>query len=431
MDEDAKKEIAVFRFGVINDLVGHRRLKRGEKEEIIREKISFQWDIPFSERSYISRSTIHNWVKRYEDSGRKLESLYPKDRKDKGNSRALNSDTVEGLINLKKHLDAELERKKAKEKNITIPALVTEALKRGIVSSDSNRSTIYRVLKIHGLDKGSECHDRRRFEAELPNDLWQTDVLHGPRVLIGKKMRKSYLILFLDDMSRLITHASFYPGEGLEFFLDALMHALLKRGLPRKIFLDNAPAFRSHHLKYITADLGIALINSTPRSPQTRGKVERLFRTVRMQLLSVLPKVLTLEELNAELWNWINNRYHVKKHSITGEAPIHRYTRHIYSIREAPKDITDIFRKRASRKVKKDRTVNLNGNIYECPVELISKSIRLLYHDNDPSRIEAFYMDKSYGFLTPLDPVINSVIKREKNLPYKTGKLFDLTEKES
>ena len=37
MDEAAKKEIAVFRFGVIADIVG-RKLARGEKERIIREK---------------------------------------------------------------------------------------------------------------------------------------------------------------------------------------------------------------------------------------------------------------------------------------------------------------------------------------------------------------------------------------------------------
>lgn len=54
MDEDTKKEIAVFRFGVIADIVG-RKLARGEKERIVREKASCRWEIPFSTRTRISR----------------------------------------------------------------------------------------------------------------------------------------------------------------------------------------------------------------------------------------------------------------------------------------------------------------------------------------------------------------------------------------
>jgi len=54
MDDDMKKAIAIFRFGVIADLVG-RKLTRGEKERILREKASCQWDIPHSGRSSLAR----------------------------------------------------------------------------------------------------------------------------------------------------------------------------------------------------------------------------------------------------------------------------------------------------------------------------------------------------------------------------------------
>lgn len=46
MDDNAKKEIAVFRFGVIADLVG-RKLNRGEKEIILKEKSSSRWESLF------------------------------------------------------------------------------------------------------------------------------------------------------------------------------------------------------------------------------------------------------------------------------------------------------------------------------------------------------------------------------------------------
>jgi transposase InsO family protein len=113
--------------------------------------------------------------------------------------------------------------------------------------------------------------DRRKFEAELPNDLWQSDVMHGPMVDVDGRMRKSYLIAFIDDHSRLVPYGGFYLSEGLPSYLDALKWALLKRGLCRKLYVDNGPAFRSKHLEYICACLGIALIHSKPYTPQGRG----------------------------------------------------------------------------------------------------------------------------------------------------------------
>ncbi|CAO0824246.1 hypothetical protein DFAR_530020 [Desulfarculales bacterium] len=52
-----------------------------------------------------------------------------------------------------------------------------------------------------------------------------------------------------------------------------MRQALLKRGLSRKLHLDNGPAFRSHYLEKITASLGIALVHSPLDVPQGRGKI--------------------------------------------------------------------------------------------------------------------------------------------------------------
>ena len=85
MDEaDRKSIIAVFRYGVISDFVGIRKLPRGEKEKLLQEKSTCMWDIPFSGRSRISRSTILHWLRRYLKAGRQINSLYPEEREDKG-----------------------------------------------------------------------------------------------------------------------------------------------------------------------------------------------------------------------------------------------------------------------------------------------------------------------------------------------------------
>ena len=433
MDEEAKRRIAEFRFGVIADLVGRKRLSRGEKERLLEEKSGSQWEIPSSGRCYISRSTILHWVRRYERSGSRLESLYPEERANRGQMRALDEETALALRNLKKEL-----------RGATLPVVIRQARARKILPPGSkvSRATLYRFFKREGLmEEDSPAQDRRRFEAELPNDIWQSDVMHSLKVEAEGKRRKTYLFAFLDDMSRLVPHAEFYLQERLDSFIDALRKALKKRSLPRKLYVDNSPTFRSHHLGHVTASLGIALVHSRPYQPEGRGKIERFFRTIRMQFLSVMPEGLSLEELNRRLQEWLDKEYHCRLHSSTNETPLARYLQHVHLLREAPKDLDDYFRKRTIRKVYKDRTVSLLGKLYEAPVELIGKTVTLFYHEDDPSRVEVFFSSTSYGMLLPLDLHVNCRIRRHQkiteivseakdktfppqDIPYRGGQLF-------
>ena len=64
--------------------------------------------------------------------------------------------------------------------------------------------------------------------------------------------------------------------------------ALLRRGIPQRLYVDNGANYRSQHLALVCAKLGIALIHARPYQPQGKGKQERWFRTVRAQFLSRL-----------------------------------------------------------------------------------------------------------------------------------------------
>ncbi len=79
MDEEQKKQIAVFRFGVIADFVTGARLPRPERRQLLAQKCARKWDIPFSHRSRIGKSTVRDWIARYRAGEQKLEALYPKD----------------------------------------------------------------------------------------------------------------------------------------------------------------------------------------------------------------------------------------------------------------------------------------------------------------------------------------------------------------
>lgn len=408
MDEDQKKQVAIFRFGVISDFFARDYMERGERERLLRDKCVQRWQIPFSNRTRLSRSTILGWVRLYRQGNGKLESLYPVDRNDRGGSRALDEDTAQALVRLRRELPT-----------ASVSTLINEMMHRRLTSSDVilKAPTVYRFLHQRGLmgKQAGKPVDRRRFEAELPNDIWQSDAMHGPMVLVGDKRRKTYLFAFIDDMSRLIAHAEFYLSEGLTTYLQALRQALLKRGLPRKLYLDNGPAFRSHHLEEITAALGIALVHSPPYVPQGRGKIERFFRTVRSQFLPGF-KGDTLQDINEALECWIRDVYHQRKHLGTGQAPLQRFTQKMECVRPAPADLEDYFRKRAKRRVALDRTVSLGGRLYEAPVPLIGKQVILLYHEHDLDRIEVQLENRSHGLLIPLDIAVNCRVKRDRHV---------------
>jgi len=406
MTEEQKQQVAVFRFGVIHEFVGAIWLDRGEKEALLREKCARKWEIPCSTRTRISRNTILRWVRTYLAHGSKLEALYPQGRTDAGQSRAIDEETGLCLLALR--------RERPKQ---PVPELLHGFLARQDTDGQGpSLSSVYRFLHQHELMGPAVTgpEDRRKFEAELPNDLWQSDVMHGPLVQVGQTRRKSYLIAFLDDHSRLIPHGAFYPSEGLRHFLEAFSQALLKRGLPRKLYVDNGAAFRSRQLAYTAAALGIALIHARPYRPQGKGKIERFFRTVRTQFLPGFAGE-SLDELNRAFALWLTDVYHPRVHSSTGQSPFARFTSRMECLRAAPSDLRDYFRKIVRRRVNKDRSVTVDKRLFEAPVALIGKQVEILYHPQSPELVEIRCNQRSWGFHRALDLHVNCRVTRARN----------------
>jgi len=427
MNEEQKREVATFRFGVIHDLVGGAMLGSGDKERLIKEKCARKWAIPYSNRTRIGRSTMMRWIKVYQDSGGRLESLYPGARSDRGQSRSLDDETIAALVGLRKQMP-----------RATVYTIIREIRRRVLVGPEVKLppSSIYRLFRAQDLMKPTTPapEDRRKFEAEWPNDLWQSDCMHGPMIAHEGKQRKTYLLAFIDDHSRLIPHASFYLNERMNSFLDALQTALSTRGLPRKLYTDNGPAFRSKHLEQVCASLGVALIHARPYKPQGKGKIERFFKTVRTNFLPGFCGE-TLRDLNEAFDLWLGDIYHQRVHGGTAQTPLGRFTAHMECVRPAPHDLLDYFRQAVRRKVAKDRTISLNGRIYEAPVELIGKQVTVLFHDHQPESVEVRVNRISYGYLRPVDLHVNARVKRDKNrnltideqehaLRYRSGELW-------
>ncbi len=119
-------------------------------------------------------------------------------------------------------------------------------------------------------------------------------------------------------------------------------------------------------------------------------------------------------ELNQALYLWLDNVYHQRPHSSTGQSPFARFTSRMECVRDAPNNLRDYFRKTVRRRVAKDRTISLKGRIFEAPVPLIDKQVSLLYHEDEPDQVEIMLEGQSFGMASPVNIHVNCRVKRDK-----------------
>jgi len=416
MNEQAKRklaeEIAVFRHGVIADLV---RLKPGTKGlyALIAKRAEEEFKIPGTNRTRVAAETIRDWIQLYRRGG--FDALVPGRRSDAGAARAIPREVVDQLLVLR-------------EENVelTIQQLIDLARDRGHVPAELPLaySTVHRLLAQHAraarLEKPAAGKDHRRFAFQKAGDLWMSDVMHGPSVTVpGKGKRKTYLIAFLDDATRVIPFAAFALSENTTAFLPVLKQAVMRRGIPQRLFVDNGAAYRSHQLALACAKLGISLIHARAYHPEAKGKQERWFRTVRTQLLPVLAPgdTTSIDALNRRLWAYVEGEYHHAPHrGLDGETPLDRWSKSADEVKYPGPDLDldDICLFEAKRKVHKDRTVSLDGVIYEVDATLVGEAVTLRYDPARPGRpVQIWAGGRKVQDAKVVDTYANCFVKRD------------------
>jgi putative transposase len=81
MDETLREKIALFRYGIIAELIG-RPLAPREKEKLLGAIAAREWTVPGSRRTRLGRSTVRDWIELYQTHG--FEGLKPGPRADAG-----------------------------------------------------------------------------------------------------------------------------------------------------------------------------------------------------------------------------------------------------------------------------------------------------------------------------------------------------------
>ena len=402
MDNKAENT-ALFRYGLIAPLV-LETLPRGELTRRAQEIAARLYDIPHSTRRQVSVDTLLDWTLRYRRNG--LPALTPAPRQDRGQTRVVTPDTA-----------ALIERLKRENPHRT-GAMLLRDLPPGPADATLSASTLYRFLRARGLTARQLLLDKanatthKKYEAQHANQIWQSDMLFGPWVQrAGGGKMQVFLQATLDDASRLIPHAQFYPNQGLDSFFDCLRLSIAARGLPTRLYMDNAKIYRSPQLARIAASIGILIVHTPPYQPEGRGKIERFFRSVREQFLAALDPqaLLSLEQLNERLWHWLDTVYHRREHSSLQTTPLLRWQRDIEQVRQLPPatDLRRLFFHRVDRLVRRDSTFLLRNRFFEAPPHLSGQRIEVRFDPLDPAHVEVYHAGKPEGAARLVDAVVN------------------------
>ena len=348
------------------------------------------------DREGISERTLRRYVAAFKQGG--FDDLIPKERKDKGVSKAIPAEAL--------NIAAELRQE--------VPGRSAERIRELLASEGYQvaRSTLERHLRQQGLS-GRELKAAqkqvmsRRFNRQGRNTLWQSDLKYGPYLpdpkQPGRTMR-TYLVAIIDDATRLVVHAEFYQSQKLPVLEDALRKAVIRCGAPENLYVDNGKIFVSRWLRLACAKLRIRHLNAKAYSPESKGKIERFNLTVEEFLEeAALEKPQTLNALNTLFRAWLSEGYNHRAHSaLAGKNPAEAFTQDTKPLRfPSPEALREAFLWEKTPKVDKTGCISLSGMCYEVGLEYIRKDILVRYDPFDLSLIEVWYGGEKKKLVAP------------------------------
>lgn len=222
-------------------------------------------DVPYYGRKEFTPKTIQEWLRTYRSQG--FLGLKPKSRSDRGVSRALSPELKELVLTLRQ-----------KHRLSSVMLFYEMLVSEGVILPDKvSYYTVYRLLKAKNMLERDfkPTLERKRFAYDKINVLWQGDMSVGYYLVIGGKKYKTNLFAFIDDCSRLIPFAQFFFTEKFVSMKTVLKEALIRRGIPKMIYVDNGKVYHASQLHLACASLGITLTHTQPYDPESKGKIER------------------------------------------------------------------------------------------------------------------------------------------------------------
>ena len=276
----------------------------------------------FCRQQQISRQTFYKWRRRFYADG--LGGLQERSRRPQRSPRQTAAAVEEAVIR---------KRKQLLEQGLDHgPQSIVWALQREGASAPS-RSTTWRILTRHGLivpqpQKRPQAATKR-FVFDRPNECWQSDWTQW-RLADGSA---AAIAASLDDHSRYLP--ALYAAAGSasnDLVWRVMMDGIAECGIPAMSLADNGLVYTGRRLAFEAAfetnlrALGTRMVNSSGYHPQTCGKIERFWQTLKMWLRA-RPAPESIDELNELLAQFRDFYNHRRPHrGLGGATPAEAFT---------------------------------------------------------------------------------------------------------
>ena len=275
----------------------------------------------------VSQAWVSILVARYLDEG--PAAFQPRSRRPNTSPTKLPEPTVRAIINLRRHLSGQgLDAG---------PETIRWHLQQTGINPAPSVSTIRRYLLTAGLitpePKKRPKSSYIRFEADLPNETWQTDMCHY-RLGNGADVE---ILSWIDDHSRYALSVTAHRRVNAAIVVETFQNTSGTHGYPASVLSDNGMYYTAryargghsgpNHIQTVLADLGITQKHSRPNHPTTCGKVERFQQTLK-KWLRAQPRTNRRAVLQTQIESFISYYNHRRPHqSLNRTTPAIAYHR--------------------------------------------------------------------------------------------------------
>lgn len=244
-----------------------------------------------------------------------------------------------------------------------------------------HESTVWREFRKTGLVRENikRVKPIQRFEAENPNDLWQTDIMGR---INFPYLGTLYLIATLDDHSRFVPSGRWFKTSGRWFKTQGKMNvfqiwyeSLSKCGLPKKMLQDEGSQYKARtrfgqaDYQWYAQALKIELIWAT--RAETKGKIERFWRFVQDDFVREVWYEKDRDKFDAAWREWLARYNYVFKSRYFGNqtraSMYHKSDRRVTRV-----ELETLLVVEERRKVTRESTISLYGKHYYVPPGYIS-----------------------------------------------------------
>jgi len=355
--------------------------------------------------------TISTWLYRYKKDG--ITTLDKKTRTDKNTQRKVSVAQLAEAIN--ETLPQLSVNKVGKIPKSTLYRCLLE--KNYFTRKQLAPTTFYRFVRENELLNLETTQKlRTAFAMQHANEMWQADTMYGPSIKhTDGSWKKTFLIAFIDDASRLITHAEFFYRDNTANMIDAFRTALYKRGKPERLYFDNGSNYTSKEILQACVRLDIRLSHAPVRDGAAKGKIERFFRGFRDRFLVLHTTFESLDQLNQLTQDWVENKYNTQPHSSIQMTPLDRFNLDHNTIHYLTNDefTEEVFFVEEERKVSNVNLFSINSQKHECPVDLRGKTIQVRYDRNRRDRFIVYFKDHLMGEASPVNLYLNAQKNRQ------------------